>query len=338
MSTLQVERSRIADSEDKLLKSMKKLESLNDEMSRCKEEWRLKEEENEYLKVKNNAGLKNFNNEIILLNNALILQHNKHKQEMEESLIEQQSFYDQSLSTQDNKLKKQFIHQNIQLKNLTYEMENERNLYETKISYLNITAAKSKSEIVRLLECIDELVRNEERSKISSKNVLEASRTFHRREIEHLEFDNRNNHFDQSSLLNNERKETRNHDVNLNQLKVREERKNENEDEMDRVVEENKDVKKRYEEEESEGVKEIVKENEIVEEVEDEMKEMEEMQKRENESREKEKEEEMEARMEVSYTQRMEELKNATAQQLEVVTREWAQRVAILQAQVCLCF
>ena len=336
MSTLQQERTKTSDSEEKLSRSMKEFKLLNDEMSRCKEDLREKEKEYEYMKVKNNTELKNFNNEIILLNNSLILQHNKHKQEMELSLNEQQNFYDQSISTQDNKLKKQFIHQNTQLKNLTYEIEKERNSYETKISYLNITVEKLKTEIMRFVEHINELERNEEYTRIYSKNVLEASRTFHRREIEQLEFDHRNNHFDQFSLLNNEKNKIRDYDIKLHELKLNEERKGEKEKDVDRVVEENKELKERYEERESEGAKEIERQNENVEVVKEEMKE--EMEKRENESWHKEKEEEikdMEARMEESYTQRMEEMKNTTAQQLEVVTREWVQRVAILQAQVC---
>jgi hypothetical protein len=332
-NTLQVERTRIADSEENLLKNMRKME-LADDMSRCKEEWRVKEKEFEYMKEKNNNELKNFNKEIILLNNTLILQHNKHKQEMEQSLNEQQSFYDKSISTQEIKLKKQFINQNIQLKNLTYEIEKERNLYETKISYLNITVEKSKTEIMRLVEYVNEMERNEEYSRINSKNVLEASRTFHRREIEQLEFDHRNNHFDQFNQLNNDKKEVRNYNINLHELKLRDEKKNEKENDVDRVVEKNRELKERYEEEVNEGAKDSKIENEIVEvEVEEEIKEME---KRENERKGEKEEEmkEMEARMEESYTQRIEEMKNTTAQQLEVVTSEWTQRVEILQAQV----
>jgi hypothetical protein len=332
MSTLQVERTKTSDSEEKLLKSIEKLEFLKDEMSRCKEEWRIKEKEFEYMKEKNSNELKNFNNEIILLNNALILQHNKHEQEMEKSLNEQQSFYDQSISTQDNKLKKQFIHQNIQLKSLTYEIEKERNLYETKISYLNITVEKSKTEIMRLVEYINEMERNEEHSRISYKNVHEDSRTFHRRETEQFEFDHRISSVDQFSKLNIKKYRKEDNDTYLHELKLSERKKNEKENDVDRVVEENKGSKEGYKERESEGVKESEKENEMLEE------KMEEMEKKEDESREREKVKEIkdiEARLEVSYCQRMEEMKNTTAQQLEVVTKEWAQRVAILQAQVC---
>ena len=115
---------------------MKKLEFLNVEMSRCEDEWRIKEREFECMKMKNNCELKNFNNEIILFKNALTLQHNEHEQEMVFNPIEQQNLYNQSISIRVNKFKKQFILQNLQLKNLTYEIERERNLYETKISFL----------------------------------------------------------------------------------------------------------------------------------------------------------------------------------------------------------
>ena len=201
---------------------MTALKLFENEIFCCKEQWRAKEEEYENLNIKKNTEMNDLNEIITGLKNSLTFQQNKHKYELEISLIQQQSYYNQTLSTQDAKFKNQFMHQNMQLKNLSLEIENERNVYETKISYLNITIEKLNTEIKRLLEDIDKFKRNEEYSRANSRNALEATRSFNRRQTEQLEFDLRNSYIDHYSQLQSEKNEKGDRDIFLHEFKQKE--------------------------------------------------------------------------------------------------------------------
>ena len=214
---VQNEKSKNLNLENKILLTEEKLEIPNNNMLQFKQ----KEEEYDDIKYKDNTIIKDLNTTIVQLKNSLMLQHNKNKYEIELSLKQQQNLYNQSIIIQDNKLKKQFAYQNMQLTNLSLEIEKERNEYETKISYLNITVEKLNTEIDNLLNDIRELKNNEEHSRMIPRNVLEASRTFHRRQTEELEFRLRNSYIDQNSQSGKNEYERKNEDNYSHEFKIK---------------------------------------------------------------------------------------------------------------------
>ena len=168
-----------------------------------------------------------------------MLQHNKNKYEMEFSLNQQRNLCKQSFTMQDNKLKKQFLYQNMQFfiskmsSNLCLEIEKERNEYETKI-YIK-TVEKLNMEIDNLLNDIRKLKNNEEHSSMVPRNVLGDSRTFHRRRTEELEFNFKNSYIDQNSRWgknSNERNNENNYSHELKLDEVNNEKKVEEEKEI----------------------------------------------------------------------------------------------------------
>ena len=214
---VQNEKSKNLNLENKILLTEEKLEILNN----CMLQFKQKEEEYDDIKYKDNTKIKDLNTTIVQLQNSLMFQHNKNKYEIELSLKQQQILCNQSITIQDNKLKKQFAYQNMQLTNLSLEIEKERNEYETKISYLNITVEKLNTEIDNLLNDIRELKNNEEHSRMIPRNVLEASRTFHRRHTEELEFRLRNSYIDQNSQSGKNEYERKNEDNYSREFKIK---------------------------------------------------------------------------------------------------------------------
>lgn len=217
--SVQYEKSKNLDSENKILLNKEKLEILNNNILQFKQ----KEKEYDEIKCKNNTKIKDLNATVIELKNSLMLQHNKNKYEIELSLNKQQNLYNQSITIQDNKLKKQFAYQNMQLTHLSLEIEKERNEYETKISYLNVTVEKLNTEINNLLNDIRELKNDEEHSRIIPRNVLEACRTFHRRDPGEFEFHSRNSYIDQNSQWGKNDYERKYENNNSHELKIKEE-------------------------------------------------------------------------------------------------------------------
>ena len=223
MRSVQYEKSKNVDSENKILLNKEELELLNNNISQFKQ----KEEEYDEIKYEYNTKIKDLNTTIIQLKNSLMLQHNKNKYEIEFNLNQQQNLCYQSITMRDNELKKQFLYQNMQLRNLCLEIKKERNEYETKISYLNITVEKLNTEINNLLNDIRELKNNKEHSTMIPRNVLEDSRTFYRRQTDDLEFCLRNSYIDQESRWGKNDYERKNENDYSNELKVEEKINNE---------------------------------------------------------------------------------------------------------------
>jgi hypothetical protein len=193
METIDFERSRNLNSEEKINFANKEVERLNQIIAENREKQirgitESKNDENE-LNLRYKSEKKELNEQIENLKRQLqkeTLDFRFEKDHIKQTLTQQNEEQSESFLAHDIFLKKQFYQQNEQLKRISIDIREERKENENKTNELISTLDKANSEITRLKRNFDILKLTEEKSKEDATYVLETSRTSLLKEAEDI--------------------------------------------------------------------------------------------------------------------------------------------------------
>jgi hypothetical protein len=193
METVEYERSRNLNSEEKMNFANKEVERLNQIIAENREKQirgikENKNDENE-MNLRHVAEKKELNDQIENLKRLLqkeTLDFRFEKEHIKQELIQQNEEQSESFLAHDVFLKKQFYQQNEQLKRISVDIREERKENENKTNELIASLDKANSEITRLKRNFDICKLTEEKSKEDATYVLETSRTSLLKEAEDI--------------------------------------------------------------------------------------------------------------------------------------------------------